>query len=469
MASARRSVLASVPAALALLALSGCEEPPTQVLPDATYPDAAIVFADAGPESDPCDSPMRVTASLDAPVEVTLDTSMLDTRPRDLGLSCGNVTAQRWARQSVIELTIPGTSPLALYMSTANSGTSAHFHTVLQVRSSCASPPTDTSRPTCFDSASGSELRAAGGLMVRGGETLFVYVTGYSDPPAIEMSEDEGPVRVTFELSPNTAPVLTSGRFILTPTNAVVFEATGTDAERAPTSMLFSIYGSGGGYDLTGDGAVTSYIIGFDRVIGDPPNFTGVVELSADTLISYVCSNPSYGCTEATITVVDHASLRSNTLRVPMTRGTLVGTGASCDATHLCETGLVCGGASGVCGTLVGAGASCDATHFCGEALICDGASHLCVEPAAIGEACDATHPCASELTCDGTSHLCVASAAIGEACDATHVCAAPLACDGASHLCVASVGSGEACDATHVCEPPLVCDGTSTTCVTAP
>lgn len=459
MAADRLSRLALSSLVIGYALAQGCGGPGEEPALDAAVPDAVIVFPDGGPVIDPCDAPIRVTGSLDEVVEVTLDTTMVDARPRDLGLACGNVTAQRWARQQVIEFTVPGTGPLALYMSTVNSGTSDHFHTLLQARTSCSSPPTDTERPTCFDSAGEDELRAAGGLMVRGGETLFIYVTGYSEPPAIEMSEEEGPVRVTFELSENTAPTITSGRFILTSTNRIIFQAMGTDAERAPASMVFGLYGSSGGYDFDGSGSLSYFRLDFDEVSGELPNFVGTASIPSGTLPSQVCSDRRYGCTQAEIAVFDHASLFSRSIRVPMERGVLVAEGATCDDSHFCSLEFVCDAASHVCGSEVGAGAACDATHFCGADHVCDAASATCVATAGVGEACDATHPCAAALSCDAASEVCVASAAIGASCDATHVCEAALSCDAASEKCVATVGEGEACDATHVCESGLACE----------
>jgi hypothetical protein len=411
----------------------GCGEPAPIPPIDATFPDAAIVHPDAGPISDPCDDVMRVTGSLTEVTEVMLDTSMVETRPRDLGLTCGNVTAQYWARQQVIELTVPGTGMLALYVSTENMNTAMDFHTVVQLRTACATPPTGMeTRPTCFDGGiSAEDFRTDGGLMVRGGETLFVYVTGYSDPPAIDMTDDEGPVRVTFEFGPNTAPTLTGGLSVLTAANAIQIHVDGTDAERPPEFLGFGLMTARGGLDFNGDGALDYFGAGISRTVGTTPNFSAEAIVPAESGFGEICR--MYTCTQLSLFLVDQASLQSATRSIPLVSGQFVASGATCDASHLCDLGLTCN--AGVCGVVVASGEACDATRVCGAGQACSTTSMTCVDAAAIGESC-ASAPCDTGLDCDGTSMTCVMTVGVGVACDATHVCDSELTCSATTMLC---------------------------------
>lgn len=116
-------------------------------------------------------------------VSVFLDTSMTRSRPRDLGLACGNVEAElRWAPQEVIELHVPGEGPVAIEFDTARDGTPFEFNTVVQVRRECERVPTGIFPPSCFDDISDTpgaeEYRSAGEIAAMGGDVLYFYVTG---------------------------------------------------------------------------------------------------------------------------------------------------------------------------------------------------------------------------------------------------------------------------------------------------
>ena len=120
----------------ALVALAGCDSaPPAMEMPDAAIPDAGP--PDAGPPLT-CTSTVSVDGMMGGTVSVTFDTAMTMTRPRDLGLACGNNDPElRWAPQEVIELRVPGTGPVAIEIDTNNAGTDAAFNTVVQVRTDC--------------------------------------------------------------------------------------------------------------------------------------------------------------------------------------------------------------------------------------------------------------------------------------------------------------------------------------------
>ncbi|GAB4204450.1 MAG: hypothetical protein OHK0013_19420 [Sandaracinaceae bacterium] len=322
---------------------TGCGGTPAPEPIDATFPDAAIVFPDAS-ATDPCDAPTRVTGTLGTPTEVMLDTTMTDERPRDLGLACGNVTARRWARQEVIEYTVPGTGPVGVSISTANMGTDTRFNTVLQIRRSCTQVPTATFPPSCFDDA-GMEIRASGGIQAMGGDTIFIYVTGYSEPDAVTMQQDEGRVRVTITAAPNAPPTLTTGSFRLIQNDSRI-EAQGTDADGNILGVTLGLFNASGRLDFNGDGVgneLDVFDFRFAEVTGTT-DWSGRVDISGMELrFAEVCRSPMVRCTEAVLVAYDSAYASSAPLRVPVRDATVVGFGDTCDGLEtVCAAGLVC-------------------------------------------------------------------------------------------------------------------------------
>jgi hypothetical protein len=322
---------------------TGCGSTPASEPIDATFPDAAIVFPDAS-APDPCDAPTRVTGTLGMPTEVMLDTSMTDARPRDLGLACGNVTARRWARQQVIEYTVPGSGPIGVSISTANMGTDARFNTVLQIRRTCTQVPPAAFPPSCFDDA-GMEIRATGGVQAMGGDTIFLYVTGYSEPDAVTMQTDEGRVRVTITAAPNAPPVLTSGSFRLIQNDSRI-EAQGTDADGNILGVTLGLFNASGRLDFNGDGAGNDLDV-FDFRLAEvtgTTDWSGRVDISGMMLrFAEVCRDPMVRCTEAVLVAYDTAYASSAPLRVPVRDATVVGFGATCDGLEtVCGAGLLC-------------------------------------------------------------------------------------------------------------------------------
>jgi hypothetical protein len=322
---------------------AGCGSTPAPEPIDATFPDAAIVFPEEN-VTDPCDAPMRVTGTLGMASEVMLDTTMSDTRPRDLGLACGNVTARRWARQEVIEYVVPGTGPVGVSISTANMGTDANFNTVVQIRESCAQVPTATFPPSCFDDA-GDEIQATGGVQAMGGDTIFIYVTGYSEPDAVTMQEDEGRVRVTITAAPNAAPTLTGGGFRLIQNDSRI-EAQGMDADGNILGVTLGLFNASGRLDFNGDGVgndLDVFDFRFAEITGTT-DWSGRVDISGMELrFAEVCRDPMVRCTEAVLIAYDTAYASSAPFRVPVRDATVVGFGDTCDGLEtICAAGLVC-------------------------------------------------------------------------------------------------------------------------------
>jgi hypothetical protein len=321
--------------------------------PDAAVPDAAIVHP-VDERGDPCESPMRVMGAMGTPSRVTLDTTMVDTRPRDLGLACGNVTARQWARQEVIEYVVPGTGPVGVRVSTANMGTDMRFNTVLQIRRTCGTVPTEPF--TCFDDVSGSDPRTEGGFTAMGGDTVFLYVTGYSEPEAVTMQRDEGAVEVTIEAGPNTAPTLGAARYLEAGSD-VLITASGTDAESNVRGLSVFFYNEAGRINLAG--APNGLQI-------PTPDAAGMMDWSAalriagsDVPLVDFCARPDIACTGVGVVAFDAYYAASAERRISIDGATIVGLGEACSTERLCGAGLVCNETTMVCDLSPAALAAC--------------------------------------------------------------------------------------------------------------
>lgn len=355
--------LALVPVSCVLLASSlvGCDP---AVVPDAGTD--APVMRDAGPPPPPytCEgTPTRVTGVLGATESVTFDTTMTTTRPRDLGLRCGNASAEvRWARQEVVEYVVPGSGPVAIEFSSVNSVTSPTFNTVIQVRRSCSEVPDQAFPPTCIDDTTRTEVRASGAYQAMGGETLYFIITGYSDPEPVTGEVDEGPIQVDFTPRSNTPPTITSASAAISGP-AMAFSATANDAEGPIFGFALQLFTAAGQIDLEGDGDADSQdviVFAWETVSGTGPyEGTSVITPEADgyRLADY-CT--AVGCTEVGISVFDRQYSSSAFLRVPITAGELGGVGDPCDGVSLvCTRGLTC--ALGFCQLTPAVTAACAA------------------------------------------------------------------------------------------------------------
>lgn len=344
------------------LVTSGC---PTNGAPiDANFvaPDAAIVFPDAplAPDSCATDQLRVVRAALGITDMVMFDTTMSDTRPRDLGLECGNPVARRWAAEEIIEYHVPGTGPVGVTFTTQNMGTDESFNTLVQVRTACATIPAPSASPTCFDDVSGTDARTTGGVQVMGGDTIYLVVTGYSDPAPVTMTVDTGRVRIDIVSNPNTAPTLTAATASLTPTSLDIV-ASGNDAEGNVAGYTFGLSTSAGRVDFNGDGvgnAADIFAVPFTSRTGAPPAWEGRASMTTQGVAAF-CMRMGVSCTSATLVAYDSAFLLSNELVVPIRTPVVVGVGEACDPDHICGTGMACLGDPAVCTISPAATAAC--------------------------------------------------------------------------------------------------------------
>lgn len=305
-------------------------------LPDAAVPDAVIVHpVDERP--DPCTTPTRVMGAMGTPSRVMLDTTMTESRPRDLGLACGNVGARLWARQEVIEYVVPGSGPVGVRVSTVNMGTPMRFNTLLQIRRDCETVPTELF--TCFDDASGTDPRTDGGFQAMGGDTVFIYVTGYSEPDAIAMQDDEGAVEVTIEAGANTAPTLAAARYLEADTD-VVLTASGSDAESNVRGVSVFFYNAAGRIDLAD--APNGIEIPAADAAGMMDWSTRSVISGDDLPLVAFCDREDIACTGIGIVAFDDYFATSAERRIDIDAANLVGLGDTCDTENVCGRGLVC-------------------------------------------------------------------------------------------------------------------------------
>ena len=332
--------------------------------PDAGPPDGG---QDAGPpDGGPpltCTETTRVDGVLDDTVTVMLDTTMTETRPRDLGLSCGNVEGElRWAPQEVIELRVPGTGSVQVELDTVFDGdTDADFNTVLQVRETCETVPPGVFPPTCFDDASQTEFRTQGAFTATGGDTLYILVTGYSQPPAEQGTVDSGRVRLDITVSASSTPTLTAGTLFLANDDTLI-SATGTDSGADARGVALNFYGASGQLlDIYGDGEATEdgdvFLVFFEPV-PDTVDFTGnaIVLGSNINLTGYL---RAVGAGQARFRVFDSAYALSEPLMVPIAEATLVGEGETCGGSVVCRPEMSC--VADVCAATGAIAAACGA------------------------------------------------------------------------------------------------------------
>ena len=331
------------------LALAACGSPLPPAPVDAAGVPDSYTRADAF-VIDSCDpAHLHVLMGTMGTVGIDLDTSMSTTRPRDLGPACGNPASDiRWANQEVIEFHVPGTGMQGVSFSTNNSMTAFNFNTVLEIRQGdCRTAPGATIPPSCFDDISQTNLQSAGGATVMGGSTLYVFVTGYTNPPPAEMAVDHGTVHVDFTVNPNTAPTITTGSAVFSRADTLI-DATGTDQEGPIAGYLLAFYNAAGQIDLTGDGMITpadQLLIGFDTVDRAAPMYTGHSHINGMTqyALATYCHGAAH-CTQFGLRLFDQQYAVSNELRVPIENAAIVGIGAACDIRHLCGAGTTCSG-----------------------------------------------------------------------------------------------------------------------------
>jgi hypothetical protein len=228
-------------------------------------------------------------------VTVSLDTAAVTIEPRDLGLACGNTSGDvRWAPQSVIALEMPGTTTdrFAVRVDTDFEETQADFRVVLQARTSCDAVPTaDDIANSCiqslFNPNTGEVLLANGAFSVNGGQTVFLFVTGFSRDVG-DPWQDRGSVRLDIGVERNSRPDIRIARWLNFPgaqPPQVAIE--GTDPEGNLTGVFYQFTAGGVPLDLinplltnpvAGGLPVTTWLV--DAEIPATPAFNIVEELA---------------------------------------------------------------------------------------------------------------------------------------------------------------------------------------------
>lgn len=269
---------------------------------------------------------------------VTVDTSMVTTRPLDLGTQCGNQEAGRPARAVAIQYTVPGTGGVAVEFTTLNDGTDAMFNTLIQVRTgSCAMiPTTEEIFPlTCFDNAAGgTDARSEGVITVEGGSTLYIIVSGFAESPGGFASEGIAQLDITARA--NSAPTLTMGDGLHFGPDSLL-RASGTDPDGDVVS-LFTLFvdASGDLVDVNGNGAEDDlFLFNFDE------DLEGMTDWSGSALLSGL--EISDEAVSAVIQAYDSGGAISPMLTVDFATGTVAGVGEACaDADTICTGPLEC-------------------------------------------------------------------------------------------------------------------------------
>lgn len=335
---------------------------------DAGVGDAAL--PDAG-QPLTCTVVTQLTGVIDSMVSVMLDTTMTEERPRDLGLTCGNPEAElRWAPQEVIEFTVPGpaTETFGVEFRSNLPGTDMNFNTVIQVRDTCETAPQGRFPPRCFDDIAMDELRSEGAVTVAGGTVLYFIVTGYSEPPAAQMTVDSGVVEVDFFVRASTPPTIASA-FLRLVADDVRIEVTGNDPNADVRGVAMNYYGPDGALlDIYGDGAATEdgdvFTVRFDSPVATGFDYTGGAWVrAADINLGPYLRGA--GATRVRFRVYDAAWGVSEPFDADIAEAVSVGFGEPCDDMIFCRPEMVCT-----------AGACAPSAPI---AVMCDGATELAV------------------------------------------------------------------------------------------
>lgn len=321
--------------------------------------DTSDVGVDAAPDAEPdapepdvgppltCATSTRVEGVMGETVSVELDTRTAETRPRDLGLACGNTSYElRWAPQEVVELVIPGEGPVAVTLDTANDGTDANFDTVVQVRDTCERVPTGVFPPTCFNDVPElgalGDFRTRGGFTAEGGETVYVIVTGFSDPPAERGTVDEGAVQLDIAMTPASAPELASGSIFLL-RDDTIFTITGVDPGLDMVGVVVEFLVDGEPVDISGDGEAGEedvFGVDFGRAQAEETDTFEVTILGAEIAVAGFIRDT--GVTQVRMRIFDSAFSISAPVVVDVTEAEEVGPGEACGDLRLCAEGLAC-------------------------------------------------------------------------------------------------------------------------------
>lgn len=332
--------------------------------------DAGPADASAGPDAGApfvCERTMVLEGVLDEQVEVTFDTTMAGTMPQDLGLNCGNSDAEtRWAPQQVVEYRVPGTEPVSLEFTTINAETTPTMIVFVQARvGDCGTIMDSRFPPTCWGPVAptppampeNAEWRTTGQLQANGGDTVFFFVTGFSEPPVDERNLlDRGTVRFQVTARANTPPTLNSALAVLDGED-VRFEASGRDPNANCRGVLLNFYDADGDMmDIYGDGQASlefsAFQVRFDDPVSTNFDWTGgawVRSMAGDGATQLGEYLVAQGAAEVLMRPYDAPFGIGEGMRVPLQPATIVGFNEPCSATALCRPELTCDATTSTC------------------------------------------------------------------------------------------------------------------------
>lgn len=329
---------------------------------DAGVPDGAV-GEDAGAPY-VCERTMTLQGELDSTVDISFDTTMVDTAPQDLGFGCGNPDAEaRWAPQVVVAYEVPGTEPVSVEFTTINSDTTANMVVFVQARlNDCNAILSGRFPPYCWGPASTSmmdpEWRSTGQLQATGGDTIFFFVTGFSEVQGMRPELiDRGMVRFEVTARLNAPPTMDRALVVLD-NNDVRVEAEGSDANANARGVLLNFYNRDGDMlDIYGDGQATLensvFQVRFDDPVSTGFDWTGGSWLRStpddmQTQLGEYLTN--VGAAAALVRAYDAPNGLSDGIMVDIAEATIVGFGEACDATTLCRPEMVCDEMTSTCG-----------------------------------------------------------------------------------------------------------------------
>lgn len=315
---------------------------------------AAPLFAACGPTTGPTDGggeagARRSLPSCVDPQVVTGDEGvtsiMIDTRngqpglvdlpsPTELTCTAPGSPAPQW----VVAYTVPGEGTHAIEVTTINPGTDQNFDTAIAMRRVCQPSSVLEAPEVCFDDDSETrEFRSRGSFLAEGGETVFLFVTGYGGMAGGRA--DEGLAQLDITAEAITPPTITEASILITP-DAVRVDVVGGDVGRDASGVWVTFHGPAGELlDIDASGTLD----GGDVLTG--PLDRPVVGVSTFTETATLPSASTGGATTAHVRIVDRAGVLSErTITVPARIGTVVGVGGACDATNVCDRELACDG-----------------------------------------------------------------------------------------------------------------------------
>jgi len=279
-----------------------------------------------------CESPMMVTG-MTGTMSVSGDTSMVEARPRDLSVDCGNALAVRPAPQEVIAYTVPGTGEVGVSFTLDTAGTDENFAAVVQVRSVCNTIP--PAAGTCYGAQENEPgIPARGGVFANGGDVIYFVVTGWAE--AMAPATASGAWQMDITAGPIEAPTLIGGQ--LSDVGGSLEVTLSTMDDSGATTYRIELQGADGmGVDINDDGMVNEgdWLIGEFRE--EPaPAFVGTARWTD----LFAPLPEGLNITQAGVAVRDIFNAESAPMTI--TIGSAAAIGDACDATTYCAFELAC-------------------------------------------------------------------------------------------------------------------------------